>query len=1347
MKRAFTAALAAPKINPTRSHLVARFLVLLAAIFGLSATLSAAPVTVPDHSFEDIVFPGATNAVAAGGTESVFNGGLTPAYDWWGAGFADTTNYPTVYVQDADSTNALFPLTADGLLEAPADGTNYVVVGGSGDMNVWQPLGPLQSNTVYTLTVAVGIDLLNGFLPSDGSSGYGGGTGVIALVGGTGIYDIFTPGDILASLPVENTNYALGSWVDNTLTFTNGYQASGDLTVLLRGLTGFALDFDNIRLDASPATPGAVLPTITTATGSNGTTNYQGTLVTLSENPVGNAPFTYVWQTDGGTHGATWTAIPSQTGPSLVADTSTIVAGASAGYRVVVNGSSTSPSVTLTSISGPPVLVRDTLPSSGSFDVVGSQVTFSAIFDGSRPITYQWLWNGSPVSGATNDMLTVSLTDTNLSGNYSLFASNALGTNYSAGETFTVNPLPTATNGIVVATGMQWGSFFGALGYNEAFTPTFAIATNSIIAGLQPSSSIGIFTEDGGGGLPILTDGAIGALSPADNGSSGLASAGDGTTTNGIGYSITYTLPKTVSGTGWTITNITSYGGWADDGREEQTYQISYSTPLAPTNFSLLPWTAFNPPNPPAADNGGGVATATRMSITSTNGVLANNVGAITINFYSLAAGQTPKNGWEGYAEFQLFGGQSTNFPPAPVQGITPSYGSDVEGSSVTIEAKFASVDPINYQWYKDGGIMLGQTNSTLVLTNLAQTDTSVTPGYVLQASNALGVSSTSPCAFTVNPAPSPDGVGVIIAEASQAIPGGLFTPTWTFASNSLLAGLDPFATTGNFYDQASANGQPEGGPPTLTDGQYGVVGNGNTLTGASAGPSAGTALYYNLPASSNGWDITGITTYGGWSDVGRNNQGYDVYFATIATPAYTFFDELTTYSPPITVAEPNATRVIWTPGNGVPFAQNVVGIEFVFTETVFNAWEGYNEIQVFGTNSTAASVPAQNPPLVGTDVAPGYGEDVVGSAVTFTATIFDADSYQWQFTPVNGTAANLAGATNTTYTINDLNTNETGGYTLIASNAYGLTATSTAQFTVNPVPDAVSNIVISEAVQIDENGTLGITPFEFLPTWTIAGGSLIAGTQPSSTGPGNFVLQPPGGGVPALTDGTIGELSSSAAVPNYATCGDVASGAGQYVIYNLPASTSGYNISSIVTYGGWPDYGRDDQYYTVMYSTVENPTHFVTLGQSTNHVPALNPTAAPNTSRITWTGAGGGTLASNVAEIEFNFTIPAGQKNDWEGYSELQVFGTPSQGGGGGGGSKGPTISSSGVSGGNLTVGGSGGTPGAGYAWLSSTNLAAPLSQWTTNSTGTFDSSGNFSGSLPISHSQPGVYFVLKPE
>jgi hypothetical protein len=1312
-----------------------QIIALMVAWLGLHTALTAAPVNVPDFSFELSVFPDATNSIAAGTTGFPFNNGLlTPVYDWWGTGFADVTSYPTEYVQNAEGAS-LFPLNADGTLMAPGDGTNYLVLGGSGDINVWQPIGPLQSNTVYTLTVAVGIDLQDG-------AGNGGGTALLALVAGTQIYDIFSPGAIIASLSVQNTNYSLGSWVDNVLVFTNGYMASGDLTILLQGTSGFAVDLDNIRLDATPATFTAVQPTATTDLGSNTTTVFQGTPVTLSENPVGVAPFTYAWRTDNGSKGATWSVISGAAGTNYVVNTSSIKPGTPVQYEVIVTNAgsvSTSSPVALTTVAGAPVLVRDTLPSSGSFDVIGSTVGFSAIFDGSRPISYQWQFNGLNILGATNEMLTLNLADTNQSGAYGLVAVNALGTSTSTPQTFTVNTLPDATNGIIVATAMEWGSFYETLGYNQPFDPTWTLPTNSLIAGLLPSSSIGIFTDGGCGGLSALTDGSFAGISPPDNCSICFASCGDGTTTNGIGYSITYTLPTTPSGTGWTITNITSYGGWADDGREEQTYQISYSSPLAPTNFSLLPWTAFNPPNPPAAVYGGGVATATKMSIIPTNGILAKNVAALQINFYSLAAGQTPKNSWEGYAQFQVFGTVSTNFPPAVTKGITPAAGSDVEGSAVTIEAGFVSVDPITYTWLKDGTPIPGQTNSSLTLTNLQLTDSSTSPGYVLQASNQLGVSLSQPCAFVVNPAPTADGNGVIISEANQAVPGGLFTPTWVIATNSLLEGLEPYLAIGNFIEQNSANGQPEGGVPTLTDGQYGAVGEGDTLTGASAGPGDGEYLYYTLPPSANGWDITSIESYGGWSDIGRNWQGYDFYYATAAAP-YTFIelDSLNpAYNPPVTVAEPNATRVIWTSGLGVPLATNVVAVEFVFDVSVFNGWEGYNELQVFGTNSVAPAAPVQQAPVLLTDIAPGYGSDVAGSQVTFNANFYGAASYQWQFN-----SANIKGATNEALTLTDLTTNMTGSYDLVASNSYGTTTTSTAQFTVNPASAAANGIIISPAVQMNADNGLGLNPSEFTPTWTIASDSLIAHQLPSTVGPGNFKAQAPSEGIPVLTDGTVGLCAGdpTAYVTNFACCGNAASGTGQYVIYTLTGSASGYNINSIVTYGGWDDFGRDWQYYTVSYSTVANPTNFTPLAESAAYqLPQLGPGAA-NVSRLTWTADGGGPLATNVAAVEFNFTIPTGQENNWQGYAELQLFGTPSPAIA----PKGPTISSSTVSAGNLILAGSGGTPGAAYAWLTSTNLTTPLSEWTQDGTGKFDSSGNFSTSIPITKTEEARFFRL---
>ncbi|HXA44273.1 MAG TPA: autotransporter-associated beta strand repeat-containing protein, partial [Candidatus Angelobacter sp.] len=66
-------------------------------------------------------------------------------------------------------------------------------------------------------------------------------------------------------------------------------------------------------------------------------------------------------------------------------------------------------------------------------------------------------------------------------------------------------------------------------------------------------------------------------------------------------------------------------------------------------------------------------------------------------------------------------------------------------------------------------------------------------------------------------------------------------------------------------------------------------------------------------------------------------------------------------------------------------------------------------------------------------------------------------------------------------------------------------------------------------------------------------------------------------------------------------------------------------------------------------------------------------------------------------------------------------------------------------VSGGNLVLTGSGGTGGAHYTWLTSTNVTTPIALWVTNTTGNFDGSGDFSNAIPISISTPTKVFLLR--
>jgi autotransporter-associated beta strand protein len=63
----------------------------------------------------------------------------------------------------------------------------------------------------------------------------------------------------------------------------------------------------------------------------------------------------------------------------------------------------------------------------------------------------------------------------------------------------------------------------------------------------------------------------------------------------------------------------------------------------------------------------------------------------------------------------------------------------------------------------------------------------------------------------------------------------------------------------------------------------------------------------------------------------------------------------------------------------------------------------------------------------------------------------------------------------------------------------------------------------------------------------------------------------------------------------------------------------------------------------------------------------------------------------------------------------------------------------------GKLVLTGVGGPAGSSYTWLTSTNVAAPLANWTLSGTGTFDSNAGFSNAFPMNVSEPARFYRLK--
>jgi hypothetical protein len=188
-----------------------------------------------------------------------------------------------------------------------------------------------------------------------------------------------------------------------------------------------------------------------------------------------------------------------------------------------------------------------------------------------------------------------------------------------------------------------------------------------------------------------------------------------------------------------------------------------------------------------------------------------------------------------------------------------------------------------------------------------------------------------------------------------------------------------------------------------------------------------------------------------------------------------------------------------------------------------------------------------------------------------------------------------------------------------------------------------------------------------FYPGWTVVtNGSLIAGKLPS-TALGNFSEEVPGRNVRSLTtsnslgitqiNGTSGITTST----NYVTCGNGngpdGSRAGYTIIYALTGSTNGYNLTNLTVYGGWADKGRDQQAYTVYYSTVAAPINFIFLA-TVNSNPSIG-NGIQSASRMTMTSSDG-ILATNVASVKFDFTTPSSE-NGFCGYAAITIFGTAS--------------------------------------------------------------------------------------
>ena len=202
------------------------------------------------------------------------------------------------------------------------------------------------------------------------------------------------------------------------------------------------------------------------------------------------------------------------------------------------------------------------------------------------------------------------------------------------------------------------------------FTPSWIVNTNnSLIAGLVPSSTVGNFDLEN----PVSGARSVNALTTNINLAivkTTITNTANGTTDNnyvtcgnggGAGQVIVYTLPSAANG--YDLTNITIYGGWADNGRDALAHTILYSTVADPNSFIVLTNVVYNPSVPSSTPS------ANRAVVTDSNGgVIAANVAAIKFVFDV----PTVENGFAGIAAITV-GGTAAGSISAPRLAVSTS--------------------------------------------------------------------------------------------------------------------------------------------------------------------------------------------------------------------------------------------------------------------------------------------------------------------------------------------------------------------------------------------------------------------------------------------------------------------------------------------------------------------------------------------------------------------------------------------------------------------------------------------------------------------------------------------------